>query len=466
MKRIFAILLSLALVLGLCACGESGGREETAPAPVGLQIGYSKQNITPDYDIGLGGYSNWDTRISEGLVSYIYITCIAATYGDETVLLYTMDNCHFSATMANLIRDRVLEEHGIPGDRIFCGGTHTHSAPSFSGSTPAAKRYKEDVTQLALEAATEALADRAPAKLLTATHEVEGMNFVRHYIMDDGSYAGSNFGDLTNKTAVEHATDSDKRLVLVKFDREEKKDVLLVNWQAHPARATEIGYNNISADFPGFLRDEVELQTGMLCAYFTGASGNQNPDSSIKSEAHRLTYDEYGIKMAGHVVEALSKLKEIGSSGIQATHQTFTANVDHSWDPFVDKAKEVMKFDGKDNGEANRIGYQYGFSSRHQARAIISRAKQPATKEIELYAFRIGDLGFISESYEMFSDAGIYIRANSPFETTFIISGNNGYIASAEAFDYRSYEADTGTYEKGTAEKLAERYVEMLKSVK
>ena len=80
--------------------------------------------------------------------------------------------------------------------------------------------------------------------------------------------------------------------------------------------------------------------------------------------------------------------------------------------------------------------------------------------------FRIGDLGFISESYEMFSDAGIYIRANSPFETTFIISGNNGYIASAEAFDYRSYEADTGTYEKGTAEKLAERYVEMLKSVK
>jgi len=465
MKRIFAMILSLALVLGLCACGGSG-TEETQPAARGLQVGYSKQNITPDYDIGLGGFANNDTRISEGLVSYIYLTCIAVTDGEETALLITLDNCAFSPARAAEIRGQIKNAVGVPEENVFCGGTHTHSAPSFSGDSTAAGRYKVQVADAAVKAATEALADRTPAKLLTATKEIEGMNFVRHYIMDDGSYAGSNFGDLTKKEAVAHATDSDKRLVLVKFDREEKKDVLLVNWQAHPARATEIGYNNISADFPGYLRDEVELQTGMLCAYFTGASGNQNPDSQIDSEKHKLTYEEYGIKMAGHVIEALPELKEIGSSGIKATHETFIGNVDHSWDGFLPQANEVMELNGKDNAAANQLGYEYGFSSRHHARAIISRASQGLTKELELYALRIGDLGFVNGSYEMFSDAGIYIRENSPYETTVIVTGNSGYIASAEAFDYRSYEADTGTYEKGTAEKLAEKFVEMLKNVK
>lgn len=466
MKRIFAILLSLALVLGLCACGGSG-TEETQPAAQGLQVGYSKQNVTPDYDVGLGGFSNQDTRISEGLVSYLYLTCIAATYGDETILMITLDNCHFTQNLADQIRSRITGECGIPGEKIFCGATHTHSAPASSGGAQTIKRYKSELTEAALTAAKEALADRAPAKMLSATKEVEGMTFVRHYVMDDGSYAGSNFGDMSKKTAVGHATDADNRLVVVKFDREDdKKDVLLVNWQAHPARATEIGYNNISADFPGYLRDEVEMQTGMLCAYFNGASGNQNQDSEVKSEKHRLMYNEYGVKMAGYVVETLADLKEIGGSGIKTTHETFVGNVDHSWDGFITQAEEVVALCEKDKTAGKQLGYGYGFSSHLHAKSIITRAGLDLTKNLEMYAFRIGDLGFISESYEMFSDAGIYIRENSPFETTIIISGNHDYIASAEAFDYRSYEADCGMFEKGTAEKLAEKFVEMLKNVK
>ena len=43
---------------------------------------------------------------------------------------------------------------------------------------------------------------------------------------------------------------------------------------------------------------------------------------------------------------------------------------------------------------------------------------------------------------------------------------NSGYIPTAAAYDYRSYEADTGTYAKGTAEKLADQYVAMLESIR
>ena len=65
----------------------------------------------------------------------------------------------------------------------------------------------------------------------------------------------------------------------------------------------------------------------------------------------------------------------------------------------------------------------------------------------------------------MFSDHSLYVREHSPCEITFIITGNAGYIPSAAAYDYRSYEADTGMYAKGVGEDLAKEYVRLLESL-
>ena len=100
MKKLISVLLALAVVLGLCACGGSGSAGETeAPAYTGLQVGFGKVNVTPDYSVGLDGHSNAETRLSEGLLDYIYTTCIAVRSGEETVLLYTIDNLAFSHSL-------------------------------------------------------------------------------------------------------------------------------------------------------------------------------------------------------------------------------------------------------------------------------------------------------------------------------------------------------------------------------
>ena len=97
---------------------------------------------------------------------------------------------------------------------------------------------------------------------------------------------------------------------------------------------------------------------------------------------------------------------------------------------------------------------------------IVSRATMPATSTMELNTFCIGDIGFVNGSYEMFCDSGKFIKENSPFATTFIMEGNYIYLATEAAYDYRSYEADTSHYVKGTAEKLAQEFVDMLKALK
>jgi hypothetical protein len=52
---------------------------------------------------------------------------------------------------------------------------------------------------------------------------------------------------------------------------------------------------------------------------------------------------------------------------------------------------------------------------------------------------------------------------------TFLIGCHDGgynYIASKEAFDYDCYESQCCFFERGTAEKLAEIYIDLLNRVK
>ena len=464
MKKILSILLTIAIVFGLCACGSSGNEEKK---PEGLQVGFGKIDVTPDFSVGLGGLGDDYTRRSEGLISYVYITCIAISENDNTILLYTMDFSGCNESTAELIRSKVSPETGVPVENIFCGATHNHSGPSAVLTDDAGLRYQALWQAKAIEAAKEAIADMAPATISSAKQEIENMNFVRHYKMADGTHAGSNFGSFKDSEIVGHSVEGDHEMTLVKFDRPEgKEDVLLVNWHAHPASANQIGRNNIASDFVGPFRDKVEALTGMKVAYFTGASGNMNPESKIASEDHRLDIKKYGEKLAEYAIAALANLAPIEGSGIKIAPATkVVLDIDHSWDHMVAEAKEVYEISETNPSHCVQLCKKYNFSSYHQARTIIRRADMSLTGDRILHAFSVGGLGFVNGDYEMFTESGMYIKENSPFDTTFIISGNSGYLATEIAYDYRSYEADTSYYAKGSAEKLAGKLVEMLNSL-
>lgn len=468
MKRWIALLLSLVMMLTLCACGSSTPEETQSETPEGLQVGYAKVNITPDYVVGLGGYSDAESRASQGFVDYIYTTCIAVTSGEETILLFTIDNCAAADSLQNKIRNAVCPATGIPEEKVFIGATHGHNCPS-TGSYDNAAKYVSDVLNWCVEAAKTALEDRSPAKLLRAKAEHERMNFVRHYTLDDGTFTDSSGASAAGASRlVGHPMPTDPQMVMLKFDRaDDKKDILMVNWQAHPDSASEIGYNLISPSWIGPMRNKLEQQTGMHVAYFTGASGNQVKESKIPSENNGYTYFEYGEALADCAFTMVDKLEPVEGTAIKTTHYVMDVEVDHSWDHMLNEANEVYdlwKSAGKSAGDA--LAKTYNMSSSYQARAIRSRANMGKYLQMTMNAFCIGDVGFTTGTYEMFSNSGLYVKENSPFETTFLITGNSSYVPADIAYTYRGYEADTGYYARGVAEALAEQYVEMLKSIK
>ena len=429
----------------------------------GLLAGFGKVDMTPDYSVSLGGYGDELQRKHEMVAEPIYTTCIALTEGEETILVYTSDILSCYKRMADDIRMAVTAATGIPGEKIFCAATHSHSAPAYGIE----KEFWEDWKIASVKAAKLALADQAPAKVLAAKKEIHGMNFVRHYMTANGTPAGANFGSFKDNPAVSYMTEPDRQLLLIKFEREGlKKPILMVNWQGHPDCGGQIGRKNMAPSYPGPLRDTLSALSGCLVAYFTGADGNTNISSAVKADTHNLNWREYGVKMAQIAYEAMQELQEVEGSGIATKREIVEVDIDHSWDHMLEQAREVFdlwKNVGKK--EADEVGKAYNFTSARQANAIIRRSNMEKTGQLEINTFRVGGVGFTTGTYEMFSDAGIFIRKHSPYEFTFLLTGNFSYIPSDAAFNYRCYEADTGYYARGTAELLADKYVEMLKEI-
>ena len=468
MKKLISMLLTVCIVLGLCACGgaSSSGNTETQPQAAVLQAGYGRENITPDFPVGMGGYSDAETRKSGVVLDYIYTTCVAFNDGEQTILVYTMDVLGLSDSAMEKIRQQVTTYTQIPNENIFIGATHTHSAPSYGSDD----KWDELFLDAAAKAGQKAIADLAPVKMETATATLENMNFVRHYLMNDGTYYGSNFGSTASGFKAHALEYPDRQLILLKLDREEKKDILMINWQAHPAAAArQDDYTAVSADFVGHTRFTLESETGMHVAYYTGAAGNTNPTSLIESENinNNNSYRKYGKTLAKKIQEVLPNLTPVEGNGIQITRFAFEAEIDHSWDHMINEANEVFdlwKTVGKTEGD--RLGATYGFTSSYQARAIRTRYDMGATATREMRAFRVGPIGFTTGTYEMYSDHAEYVKANSPFDITFVITGCSGYIGNKASYEYRSYETDTGMYVSGTGEKMAEKYVELLNTLK
>lgn len=473
MKKLLSVLLMLAIVLGLCACGGSGENASTEPeAPKGLQIGYGRESIMPTGQVNISGSGNQEHRVSTGYLDILYATCIAITEGDSTILLFSTDTLTAKTGWTGEARILISAETGVPQENIQIAGTHTHSGPAVGGNEPLVIQWKPIYMDALVRSAKQAMEDRAPATLYGAKVQTEDMNFVRHYLMKDGSYAGSNFGDF-NRGIVDHATKGDPCMTLIKAEREgDKKDIMIMNFQAHPCFATATNNYELSADYIGNTRNHFENATGMHFIYFLGATGDQNTSSKIPGEGvpHNNGQDAYGKQLAQYAIDAMPNMQKIEGSGVKTTQEKFRFNCNHYGQERLLDAKKVTEvFDQTGSAsQANAVARELGFWSVYECRGIVAGASRPESQSMELNACSFGGVGFVAASYEMFSNSGMYIKENSPYEFTIIstvTNGYNNYYPSEEAFAYGCYESYTAIFATGVAEACAEKFVEMLKSV-
>lgn len=444
MKKMLLCILCVVFMFSLLACGNHSGSGATAENTTGsdtqpvlqdgqVLAGFGRIDLSPSGNgfslVGYGGNGTPDTPM-QGTLDHIYGTCIALTDAeDNTALIYTVDTLYTVEAEVNMLRTAITEKTGVPGENIVISGTHTHSSLRYASI----RNYAELMTQ----AAVDAMADRSPASILTGSADIENMNFVRHYTTQNGIVVGDNFSKAVtaDNPRTGHITQADPQMRLIRFvrDAEDKKDILMCNWQAHAKVAstseTEFGKAHrpmLSADFIGWCRTYVEKETDCLFAYYSGASGNLNPISKMPDLRQKVSekVDVYGSELGARVVATLDSLVP-AQGGKVATYQ-----------------------------------------QRFQVQAVGNGV--PA---MELTAIRVGEVGFAAVPFEMFDTNGKQLRNESNCTTTFVMTcasmGVHEYIPSEYMWDYDTgeefaYELLSCKHERGTAEKVASELASML----
>ena len=293
------------------------------------------------------------------------------------------------------------------------------------------------------------------------------MNFTRHYLSDKGEKFSFNAGIPKDAVLVGHVTRSDPDLTVLKFEREGKKDVVLMNFQAHCDFAYGIGFTSLCPSWAGRMRDKLESLVECHAAYFTGTSGNQAAASRIPGEAPAREWFEYGEQMGVYAAEILaSPMEKVEGSDICSLRYKMPAEINTSDIHLYDKARKAMDLRATDRDAATKFCHENGIRSLCHANGIIARKGNldDTLPYLELGAFSIGNLGIVTNTNETCSDQGLFVKEHTPFKHTFIITANSGYLGTEEMYEYGAYEAIgwSGFYVKGTAEKMADTWVKML----
>ena len=446
--------------------------DDEGPYFTTLSVGFGRVDISPTEPVPLRGYGYSSGRMSSYIQDPLYATCIALTdSGDNTVLLFTLDMTNSYGSVMDAARQQISQATGVPFDAIMVSATHNHSSPDLENTAEASTvRYITLLKNWMTQAAVAAMADRAPARVYITSTKTENLNFVRRYQLQNGTYAGDNFGNFKSAPISGHETKVDDQLQLVLFQRQNKKDVMLANFQTHPHREGGSSKTNVTSDLIGPFREKVESTLGCHVAYFTGASGNINPTSRIAEENITSNYIEHGHALADYALDAYSTFQEIPTTSVKVTKTIYTAKVDHTfsdWGPLASEAIDYYLANG-DLGFYKQFLQGSGIKNVYHLNAVQLRSKLPHQLEIPIYAVSVGDLAFVTAPFEVFDTNGMQIKNGSPFSMTFVLTcanNNLSYLPSELAFKHGGYAVDVTLFARGTAEELVTSYLGMLQQL-
>ncbi len=476
MKRVLALIFALCMLLSCVACSssisEETGTEETKTAaeeaktesakdktqnsnnndkivyPEGFSAGYARADITPQDPLPI--YDATASTTNDPL----YVSCTAVCDGEQAALMMTVDLKGISKSLADKTIEMIGKKFGIGRDYIIMSATHTHSA--HTGGTDGNDNmvrwtvlwYKQ--VELAVR---QALSDLAPAEAYTGLKQTEDIAFVRRYKLASGKYQ-------TNPSAsdkpVEHESEADNELRTIRFERGDKKDILLMNFQTHYGLYVEA----YSADFVGHLRQWAEKEMDVHFAYYSGASGNLNMTNRVGASPDKMDSVK---KMWTVCKEAVAGEEKVNTGKVCGASNQFAARVGQDSEEDIRIAKEINGT--SDEKRKSELMAKYKISSSRWVQGVITRSGLGETQKIPFHAISFGDIAFSTSPIEQFDANAKQVREGSPFKMTFTCSltnGSFGYVPTKEAFPHGGYEVLVCRYAQGSGEEFAQEQIRLL----
>lgn len=431
-----------------------------------LTAGVARVIITPPIGIRMVGYTVQEA-CSQSVERELTGTVLVLNDGVATIVLIAVDVLFVPMPHSDRIRDRISRELGIPAESILINGSHTHLGPMFPGwqeengpQRQLQQRYVESLEDLLAGAARTAFQNRKPARLGTARGSAPlGINR-REKIDDNGIIIGENPNGPIDRT-----------VDVVRIDDLSGRPIAVIMSAACHTVVLGPKTLSLSPDFIGPARELIERAIGAPTLFLLGASGNINPACGIGSGGPEQ-YDDLermGLMLGGEVLKIIAQVRTHRQRGPRRIVRSVAAISTWDYEPVPEESivdfavtrrrltLPLSPLPDRATVEADVQRYQQTLRDVeaeatsagpiHVARRMLAWATQrlqlvnsgvqTPTREIELWACRINDLGIAAVSAEPLAELGLEIKRRSPLGHTIYLGYSNGcigYIPPPEAF--------------------------------
>ncbi|GIM90719.1 hypothetical protein [Paractinoplanes toevensis] len=329
------------------------------------------------------------------------------------IALAVLDQTSIGAdSLAGIISALTRAAEVGPTQVLVCA-SHTFSAPHVvPDGPPELQRALED----AVEDAARRAARMRPARIGFATGTAD-VNVNRDVPTPDGWWLGAN-----------ETGPSDKELGILRIDDEHGNPIaVLMNYAVQASAVHDSGEKVVSADLAGAAAAHVEqAYPGAVALFLVGAAGDQAPTRT-------------GEHLGAAAVDAVEC-----ATGTVAT-------------PRIRLVHDKVEVGAQPLPRREDIRPQRAYDYR--AAGVTA---------VPLWAVRIGGLAIAAVQAELTCVTGRWIKDNSPFPATFVVTMANGaakYLADAGSYGRITYAAMNSKYAAGSAELVATRLVETLRGL-
>ena len=450
-----------------------------------LLAGVAEADITPPYGLPHGLW-RLRTGVSVGRREPLKAQALVLDDGRLAVALVAADLGFFGHELTAEVRARVRALTGIPPEAVMLNAAHNHSAPSLSrGSGVAAADHPTGFEGYA----------RALPDLVAGA--VYGAYYARRPARAGGAVTTGR-GLTSNR--VRHEQPPDDTIGVLRIDGDDGRPLAVVaSFACHPISMA--GHTLLwNAEFPGPFREAVEAaHPGITPMFVQGCAGDVGPWNYWfgNLEALPQTYehrDRLGRAIAERVIAVLPGIVTQPSRPVGAASRTVALKRRRlPWSRReVQAVKERLERTPEPAypeywpPELHTMNSAQRFPTLYQRGAVEMYARmqerQDTPMQAEMQALAVGDVGIVSNPFQLFSQLGRRVRDLSPFATTLVLAYTNdylGYLPSAEEFDlvnsipleeildqdrYRwAYGITNTNLERGEADRVIETGAELLR---
>ena len=467
-----------------------------------LKIGWAITDVSTERPIYLYGIPR--QRVSEGLRDPLAVTTLVIDNGEDCVIFSTWDICVVFGTVAMRVRAMVADKcPEIPVDKIIFHAIHTHTGPAMGDGydDDETREYRNMFVEQAAKSIIDAWKNRKPGKIGYG-YDFAVTSFCRLPVyfddlskrpLPDGLYAPPKMP--IDKYAKLHGNSNDPMFshmeaapdpfvnFLFTYDMNDKLTGMIFNI-AFPSQVS-IKDMKLGSDCWSDIRRELKKEFGddihvlPQCAAAGDLTYQMPYYYKARERRHQLRYGrpeafpgEFERKRCTEQMMAAFHRtlpwasKELYSD-LPIRHINTTLHLKRliPTPEDVAEAKETLvkirefrknlpepwQKDPKRMEKGKRL-IQRAIWGCRKVILLAEDGKINKTWPMEFHVLRIGDIAFVSERYELYTDYGQRIQARSPFTQTFTVQigagvfyhtgGASHYLATERAFKNKGYQAN------------------------